>query len=294
MTNVAITNIADDYEVSTFSGMDYPDNQDFEITVGQRSVLKSLLNCQDREAARAATAAFAAIVEEEVAVEDREPGSPASGPAPAAEAASAAGRPLASPPREIPPRAGAFRLDDDDFATETPSISVAYNKDERIRYLEDEVKKLSSAPPHGNSNLKNFTSVLFNRASRQNNVNKRIVIVHHASLNNAALTLEDLDNCSEGEIDEMYSAIRQLHDGLKKKVLVSNAIIICVNLLEQVLVRVGLAEARGMSAEISSELIDLEIGEDCEQVATSLGIGNYPLVNIAFFLVKHLVRRVRF
>ncbi|AAR98312.1 Virion formation [Orf virus] len=180
------------------------------------------------------------------------------------------------------------------FSATTPSLGAVFDDAKRVRLLEEEVKELRKkcATSQDNGNLENFTKVLFGKAPRASELNKRVVIVNYATLNNVTLSMEDLEKCSDEEVDRMYSVIRRYNETRKKKILVTNVVIIGITVLEHVLVKLGFSEVRGLSADLSSELIDVEIGEDCEHIAERLGFGNSPVLNVALFVVKLFVRKL--
>ncbi|ASC55555.1 hypothetical protein SePPVgORF079 [Seal parapoxvirus] len=180
------------------------------------------------------------------------------------------------------------------FTTTTPSLGAVFDDSKRVRLLEEEVKELRKkcATSQDNSNLENFTKALFGKVPRASELNKRMVIVNYATLNNVTLSLDDLEQCSDDEVDRMYSAIRRYNDTRKKKILVTNVVIIGITVFEHALVKLGFAEVRGLSADLTSELIDVEIGEDCEHIAERLGFGNSPVLNVALFVIKLFVRKL--
>ncbi|AIZ77338.1 hypothetical protein SB87_gp085 [Parapoxvirus red deer/HL953] len=190
--------------------------------------------------------------------------------------------------------AGDARRTTTSFSATTPSLGAVFDDSKRVRLLEEEVKELrrKAAASQDNGNLENFTRVLFGKAPRASELNKRMVIVNYASLNNVTLSMDDLDKCSDDEVDRMYAVIRRYNETRKKKILVTNVVIIGITILEHALVKLGFAEVRGLSADLSSELIDVEIGEDCEHIAERLGFGNSPVLNVALFVIKLFVRKL--
>ncbi|CCD83282.1 virion formation [Squirrelpox virus] len=300
MTTVPVTDMPGDYTITTFSEDDYPSNKHYEITTGQLSILRTV---NDKLLAKTRTRAASPddILVEEPEPEDDEDEDDAEEEIVLVEQQRqqrfdimmseletvleenerADHRPLSmSMPRHT-----------------TPSLGTVFDKDKRMRLLEEEVatlrKQRAENPP---GNLENFTKILFGKGSAASqtvtDVNRRLVIVNYATINNVPLTVEDLDDCSEEEITRMYTTIKRYHESRKRKVIVTNMIIVIVNVLEHVLVRLGFDGARGMSADVTTEIIDLEIGEDCEAIASSMGICNNPVLNILLFMVKILIRRV--
>ncbi|QGN68109.1 viral membrane formation protein [Equine molluscum contagiosum-like virus] len=303
MTTIPVTDIANEYAITTFSEDGYPSNKNYELTRAQMCVLRSvnerlLARGQDDEelcSPPRADSAGARSPRADSGSSSEDEAEPEVAPA----CAPRAGEPridiLLSDvetviERRAPePRAGASLL------TQTPSLSAVYDKEKRLQLLEEEVATLRKRrAARGSDNLTNFTNILFNKNPlRGAAVNKRMVIVNYASMNQVPLSVEDLEDCSDDEIDHMYKTIKQYHEVRKKKLIVTNFIIIVINVLEQVLLRLGFEDIKGLSAEVTSELIDVEIGEDCEQIATRLGISNNPALNIALFVVKLFIRRIR-
>lgn len=194
----------------------------------------------------------------------------------------------------IPIHGDAGRRTTASFATTTPSLGAVFDDSKRVRLLEEEVKELrrKCAASQDNGNLENFTKVLFGKTPRASELNKRVVIVNYATLNNVTLSLDDLEKCSDEEVDRMYSVIRRYNETRKKKILVTNVVIIGITIMEHALVKLGFAEVRGLSADLSTELIDVEIGEDCEHIAERIGFGNSPVLNVALFVIKLFVRKL--
>nr|WGO62728.1 hypothetical protein [Wadden Sea poxvirus] len=178
--------------------------------------------------------------------------------------------------------------------TQTPSLGVVFDKDKRIKLLEDEIVTLKKQKnTYNSSNLDNFTQILFGKVQHKiNDVNKRMVIVNYANLNNSPLTIEDLEVCSDEEIDRIYKTIKQYHENRKRKIIVTNMIIIIINILEQILLKLGLDDIKGLSNDVTSEIIDVEIGDDCEAIANKMGIGNSPTLNIILFILKLFIKRI--
>ena len=295
MTAIPVTDIANEYAVTTFSEDGYPCNKNYEITSGQMSILRSV---HEKLLSHAA--------ETEAFEEDADSGC---APGDACECGAGACACGASTPvspgvprvdilvsevetvieRRAHERAGAS------LPTQTPSLSGVYDREQRMQLLEAEVAALRRRrAEQGSDNLANFTKLLFQKnPARAGTVNKRVVIVNYASMNQVPLALEDLEGVSDEEVDSMYRTIRQYHEVRKKKIVVTNFIIIVINVLEQLLLKLGFDDIKGLSSEVTSELIDVEIGDDCEQIATRLGISNNPALNITLFIVKLFIRRIR-
>ncbi|ATI21211.1 viral membrane formation [Eastern grey kangaroopox virus] len=273
MTTIPVTDIANEYTITIFSEDGYPSNKNYEITSGQLSILKAvnerLLSASIRE-------------EEDVA----DAVSAADGYVP-----DASGVIISEVETAIDTEALSFSVP----TIQTPSLSAVYDKEKRIRLLEDEVVELRKQKLAKSSDkLTNFTNILFNKhPTRAGSVNKRVVIVNYAAMNQVPLGMEDLEECSDEEIDSMYVAIKHYHEVHKKKIVVTNFIIILIGILEQVLLKLGFDDIKGLSAEVTSDLVDVEIGDDCEQIATRLGISNNPVLNIALFIAKIFIRRIR-
>ncbi|AQY16687.1 MC114 [Molluscum contagiosum virus subtype 2] len=317
MTAIPVTDIANEYAVTTFSEDGYPCNKNYEITSGQMSILRSV---HEKLLSRAAEAeAFEEDADSGCAPGDAcECGAGAcacgagvcacacacgagGGTGDSAGGASAPVSPgvprvdiLVSEAetvieRRAHERAGAS------LPTQTPSLSGVYDREQRMQLLEAEVAALRRRrAEQGSDNLANFTKLLFQKnPARAGSVNKRVVIVNYASMNQVPLALEDLEGVSDEEVDSMYRTIRQYHEVRKKKIVVTNFIIIVINVLEQLLLKLGFDDIKGLSSEVTSELIDVEIGDDCEQIATRLGISNNPALNITLFIVKLFIRRIR-
>nr|WQH58060.1 MAG: MC114R [Molluscum contagiosum virus] len=298
MTAIPVTDIANEYAVTTFSEDGYPCNKNYEITSGQMSILRSV---HEKLLSRAAA-------EAEAFEEDAD-----SGCAPGDACETGSGASDSDGGASVPVSPGAPRVDilvsevetvierrahertGASLPTQTPSLSGVYDREQRMQLLEAEVAALRRRrAEQGSDNLANFTKLLFQKnPARAGTVNKRVVIVNYASMNQVPLALEDLEGVSDEEVDSMYRTIRQYHEVRKKKIVVTNFIIIVINVLEQLLLKLGFDDIKGLSSEVTSELIDVEIGDDCEQIATRLGISNNPALNITLFIVKLFIRRIR-
>lgn len=298
MTTVPVTDIANDFAITTFSEDGYPSNKNYEITNGQLSILRSV---NQQLLSRSAKTHSPSDGEDFPAGELAALSESVSGassdvePAGAAEALQQVDILVSNVETVIEQRREA-RRSEPSLPTQTPSLSVIYDKEKRIQLLEEEVAALrhKRGGAKSSDNLINFTNILFNKTPlRGASVNKRMVIVNYASMNHVPLTVEDLEDCSDGEIDNMYRTIKQYHEVRKQKIIVTNFIIILVNVLEQVLLKVGVEDIKGLGAEVTSEIIDVEIGDDCEQIAHRLGISNNPVLNITLFIVKLFIKRIK-
>uniref|UniRef100_A0AAU7E2Q2 Uncharacterized protein n=1 Tax=Rousettus bat poxvirus TaxID=3141933 RepID=A0AAU7E2Q2_9POXV len=299
MTTVPVTDIANEFAITTFSEDGYPSNKNYEITHGQLSILRSV---NQQLLSRAARTHSPSDGEDALAGELSALSGSASGASSDVETCSAVVDALpqvdvvVSNVETVIEQRRESRRCEPSLPTQTPSLSVVYDKEKRIQLLEEEVAALRQKRGAGRSsdNLVNFTNILFNKNPlRGASVNKRVVIVNYASMNHVPLTVEDLEDCSDDEIDNMYRTIKQYHEVRKQKIIVTNFIIILVNVLEQALLKVGIEDIKGLGAEVTSELIDVEIGDDCEQIAHRLGISNNPVLNITLFIVKLFIKRIK-
>ncbi|ANS71189.1 viral membrane formation [Pteropox virus] len=176
----------------------------------------------------------------------------------------------------------------------TPSLGAVFDDSKRVKLLEQEVQQLRKQKAAAPSNLDNFTKILFGKVPiKTADVNKRMVIVNYANLNNVSLSIEDLNDCSDEEIERMFKTIKQYNEMRKKKIIITNMIIIGITILEQVLYKIGFEEVKGLSADVTSEIIDVEIGDDCEAVANKIGFSNSPVFNIVLFIVKLFVKKMK-
>ena len=302
MTAIPVTDIANEYAVTTFSEDGYPCNKNYEITSGQMSILRSV---HEKLLSHAA--------ETEAFEEDADSGCAPGDACECGAGACACGAGDSNGGASTPVSPGVPRVDilvsevetvierraheraGASLPTQTPSLSGVYDREQRMQLLEAEVAALRRRrAEQGSDNLANFTKLLFQKnPARAGTVNKRVVIVNYASMNQVPLALEDLEGVSDEEVDSMYRTIRQYHEVRKKKIVVTNFIIIVINVLEQLLLKLGFDDIKGLSSEVTSELIDVEIGDDCEQIATRLGISNNPALNITLFIVKLFIRRIR-
>ncbi len=305
MTTVPVTDIPGDYAITTFSEDSYPSNKHYEITTGQLSILRTVNDkllartnnllveseedddyssspetCQDNKSSPQSVINNNNYQEYVIAEQQRQQRLNIT--------VSGLDTVLEREPVETTTRITSM-------PSQTPSLGVMFDKDRRIKLLEEEIITLKKQRTTTNSNnLDNFTKILFSKTPHNvKEVNKRVVIVNHANLNNVPLSIEDLENCSDEEIDRMYRTIKQYHENRKRKIVITNAIIIIINILEQVLVKLGFDDIKGLSSDVTSEIIDVEIGDDCEVIADKIGIGNNPIINIALFIVKIFVRRIR-
>ncbi|AEN03703.1 nonstructural protein [Yokapox virus] len=314
MTAVPVTDIQNDL-ITEFSEDNYPSNKNYEITLRQMSILTHVNNIVDKEQRNI-------ISPEEISSEINDDLFPDdSSPATIIERVQT---PQTTIIDDIPPptfrrelliseqrdqhekRLNIMLSKNTDtvyesrsiitsMPTQTPSLGVVYDKDKRIQMLEDEVINMRNKKSNTTSsdNLENFTKILFGKTPKDSEINKRIAIVNYANLNGSPLSVEDLEVCSEEEIDKIYKTIKQYHESRKRKIIVTNVIIIAINIIEQVLIKLGFEEIKGLSTDITSEIIDVEIGDDCDAVASKLGIGNSPVLNITLFIIKLFIRRIR-
>ncbi|AOP31608.1 viral membrane formation protein [Skunkpox virus] len=316
MTTVPVTDIQNDL-ITEFSEDNYPSNKNYEITLRQMSILTHVNNVVDREQNNTAPSPeeISSQLNEDLFPDDDSP----------ATIIERVQQPQTTIIDEIQPptfrrelliseqrqqREKRFNITVSKNAeaimesrsmitsmpTQTPSLGVVYDKDKRIQMLEDEVVNLRNQRSNTKSsdNLDNFTRILFGKTPyKSTEVNKRIAIVNYANLNGSPLSVEDLDVCSEDEIDRIYKTIKQYHESRKRKIIVTNVIIIVINIIEQALLKLGFEEIKGLSADVTSEIIDVEIGDDCDAVASKLGIGNSPVLNIVLFILKIFVKRIK-
>ncbi|ABI99266.1 hypothetical protein DpV83gp111 [Deerpox virus W-848-83] len=315
MTTVPVTDIANDYVVTTtFSEDGYPSNKNYEITTGQLSILRTV---NDKLLAKA-TSPLITDIDNFSSPEIFIPGEDS--PVTIIEH-------MASPQTKFIDNGSNFKYPEIILAEQqrqqrvnikmsgletvvekepiettkitsmpshTPSLSTMFDKDKRIKLLEEEVLELKNQQNKSNSNLDNFTKLLFGKnLSKSVEINKRIAIVNYASLTKSDLTLEDLEICSEEEIDKIYKVVKQYNENYKKRIIITHFITIVIIIIEQLLVKLGFEEMKGLSTELSSEIIELNIGEDCEAIATKIGIVNSPILNIIMFLIKKFVSRIK-
>ncbi|AWU47145.1 Viral membrane formation [Sea otter poxvirus] len=176
----------------------------------------------------------------------------------------------------------------------TPSLGSVFDDNKRVKLLEQEVKQLRKQQSGSPSNLENFTKILFGKTPlKATEVNKRMVIVNYANLNDVTLNIEDLNDCSDEEIERMFKTIKQYNEVRKRKIIVTNMIIISITIFEQILVRLGFEDIKGLSSDVTSEIIDIEIGDDCEVIANKIGFGSNPVFNIMLFIVKLFVKKMK-
>ncbi|ALA62503.1 hypothetical protein [Turkeypox virus] len=288
MTGLLVTDIANEYSLTTLSEDRYPRNKEFEITNGQITALKNInillkarINNIDGDLVRDSNdeddGSICTLSEIDTVINyDNNTNRHVS-------IENDIGNKFSDEQRDVNIQSSIIP---------TPSLSATYDDTKRVHLLEQEVvelrkKKLKS------KNLLDFTNSLFNKNPLNTGMlNKRAIILNYASVNNTPLDMEDLEACEDEEIDNMYFTIKQYHEVHKKKLIVTNLVSILISILEQVLTRLGFDEIKGLSKEISSELIDLEIGEDCEQLATKMGIANNPVLNISLFILKIFIKRI--
>ncbi|AOA33060.1 viral membrane formation protein [Goatpox virus] len=315
MTTIPVTDIPNDYSVTAFSEDGYPSNKNYEITTGQLSILRTV---NDKLLAKTKSPSFTEL---EIA---NSPDFFIPGEDSPITIIEHVGSPqtkfidnslkseivLAEKQRqqrvnirvsgletviEKEPIEEHMRISS--IPSKTPSLGVMFDKDKRIKLLEDEICELKTQQSkllNTNNNLDNFTKLLFGKNIHQSSeINKRIAIVNYASLTKSELTLEDLEICSEEEIDKIYKVVKQHNDSYKKRIIVTHFITIIIIILEQILVKLGFEEMKGVSNELTSEIIDLNIGEDCEAIAVKIGIVNSPIINIVIFLIKKLMTRIK-
>ncbi|QRY18983.1 ORF-113 [Teiidae poxvirus 1] len=255
MTELMVTDIANEYSLTSFSEDKYPNNKNYEITNGQFTALKTVNVVLTT---KADNYCYEEIANDRCTVSELDT--------------------VLSYPK--------------DDAVQTPSLSNTYDDNKRVHLLEQEVAELRKKKSKS-KNLLDFTNVLFNKNPlRTGLLNKRAIILNYASMNESPLNMDDLDACDDEEIENMYISIKQYHEIHKKKLIVTNIIAILISVIEQVLVRFGFDEIKGLSKDMSSTMIDLEIGEDCEQLANKMGIANNPILNISLFVLKIFIKRI--
>ncbi|AST09321.1 nonstructural protein [Murmansk poxvirus] len=314
MTTVPVTDIQNEL-ITEFSEDNYPSNKNYEITLRQMSILTHVNNVVDREQRNAVSPEeISTQLNEDLFPDDESPATIIERVQPQTTIIDNIPPPtfrrevLISEQREQREKRLNIMLSKNadtvvesrsvitSMPTQTPSLGVVYDKDKRIQMLEDEVVNLRNKQSNKKSssdNLENFTKILFGKTPKDSEINRRIAIVNYANLNGSPLSVEDLDVCSEEEIDRIYKTIKQYHESRKRKIIVTNVIIIVINIIEQVLIKLGFDEIKGLSTDITSEIIDVEIGDDCDAVASKLGIGNSPVLNIVLFILKLFIKRIR-
>lgn len=315
MTTIPVTDIPNDYSVTAFSEDGYPSNKNYEITTGQLSILRTV---NDKLLAKTKSPSFTeleianspdffipgedspiTIIEHVESPQTKFIDNSLKSEIVLAEKqrqqrvnirVSGLETVIEKEPIEEHMRITSI-------PSKTPSLGVMFDKDKRIKLLEDEIYELKAQQSkllNTNNNLDNFTKLLFGKNIHQSSeINKRIAIVNYASLTKSELTLEDLEICSEEEIDKIYKVVKQHNDSYKKRIIVTHFITIIIIILEQILVKLGFEEMKGVSNELTSEIIDLNIGEDCEAIAVKIGIVNSPIINIVIFLIKKLMTRIK-
>ncbi|QNN94413.1 hypothetical protein LSDV-Udmurtiya/2019-101 [Lumpy skin disease virus] len=315
MTTIPVTDIPNDYSVTAFSEDGYPSNKNYEITTGQLSILRTV---NDKLLAKTKSPSFTeleinnspdffipgedspiTIIEHVESPQTKFIDNSLKSEIVLAEKqrqqrvnirVSGLETVIEKEPIEEHMRITSI-------PSKTPSLGVMFDKDKRIKLLEDEIYELKTQQSkllNTNNNLDNFTKLLFGKNIHQSSeINKRIAIVNYASLTKSELTLEDLEICSEEEIDKIYKVVKQHNDSYKKRIIVTHFITIIIIILEQILVKLGFEEMKGVSNELTSEIIDLNIGEDCEAIAVKIGIVNSPIINIVIFLIKKLMTRIK-
>ncbi|QDJ95099.1 viral membrane formation protein [Hypsugopox virus] len=310
MTTVPVTDFANDYTITTFSEDGYPSNKNYEITTGQMSILRTVHDTL------LATPPSKSELEYDSSPEIFTPGEDS--PVTIIEHVSPQKTYVEQPKPKteivIAEQERRQRLNFKmmgletvverepiettritSMPSQTPSLGVMFDKDRRIKLLEEEVVNLKKSSNTNSSKLDNFTKILFGKnVHKSSEINKRVAIVNYASLTKADLTLDDLEICSEEEIDKIYKIVKQYNDNYKRRILVTHFITIGIMVIEQILLKLGFEEIRGISTELTSEIIDMNIGDDCEEIANKIGISNSPILNIIIFLVKKLVSRIKF
>ncbi|AGU99783.1 m100R [Myxoma virus] len=311
MTTVPVTDITNEYAVTTFSEDGYPSNKNYEITTGQLSILRTV---NDKLLAK--TESKLSDIEDRSPSDVFVPGEDS--PVTIIEHVSpqttfidrVRNSEIVLAEQQRQQRVNIKMVGNETFIqrepieattkitsiqSHTPSLGVVFDKDKRVKLLEEEVISLKNKQnTRTNTNLDNFTKLLFGRnVHTSTEINKRLAIVNYASLTKSDLTLDDLDVCSEEEIDKIYKIVKQHNDSYKKRVMITHFVTIAVIVLEQLLVKIGFEEMKGISTELTSEIIDLNIGEDCEAIAVKIGIVNSPLLNIFMFLIKKLITRIK-
>ncbi|AYP74120.1 hypothetical protein [Fowlpox virus] len=272
-----IANIANEYSLTAFSEDRYPNNKNYDITTGQLTALKTVKVILTKKTGEKDD------YEKESLQDDDED------------------RCMVS---EIDTVISYNKNNDNDndndndnksyiqnSTIQTPSLSVTYDDNKRIHLLEQEIAELRKKKSKS-KNLIDFTNVLFNKNPHSKILDKRAIILNYASMNESTLTMEDLEACEDDEIDNMYDAIKNYHEVNKKKIIVTNIIAILISVLEQLLVKLGFEEIRGLSKDINSSMMVMEIGTDCEILATRMGIANNPIINISLFILKIFISRI--
>ncbi|QHR82642.1 virus assembly crescent formation protein [Brazilian porcupinepox virus 1] len=307
MTAVPITDMMQDYTVTAFSEDGYPSNKNYEITTGQLSILRTV---NDKLLATANSPIRGDSPEVFIPGEDS--------PVTIIEYVESPKNKLIDndntsfrnseiilaekqSQRRVNIRMTGYDINNSNNITslqqKTPSLGTMFDKDKRIKLLEEEIinlKNKENIKNNGSSNLDNFTKLIFGRnIHNASEVNKRIAIINYASINNSELTLEDLEICSDEEIDKIYKIVKQYNDSYKKRIMVTHFITIVIIIVEQLLVKIGFEEMKGISTELTSDIIDMNIGEDCEAIAVKIGIVNSPVLNILVFLIKKLMTRIK-
>ncbi|UOX38676.1 A11 Protein [Finch poxvirus] len=268
-----IANIANEYSLTTFSEDKYPNNKNYDITTGQLTALKTV------KVILTAKTGEKDDYEKESLQEDDEND-----------------RCMVSEVDTVISYNKDHDHGDNDNKNyiqssnmQTPSLSVTYDENKRLHLLEEEIASLKKKSK--SKNLIDFTTILFKNPDSKI-LNKRATILSYASMNNSALTMEDLEACEDSEIDSMYEAVKSYNEINKKKIIVTNVISILISVLEQILVKLGFEEIRGLSKDINSSMIIMEIGTDCEIIATKMGIGNNPVLNICLFILRIFISRI--
>ncbi|QRI42966.1 hypothetical protein ChPV248 [Cheloniid poxvirus 1] len=268
-----IANIANEYSLTSFSEDRYPNNKNYDITTGQLTALKTVKVILTKKTDEKDDYEKESLQDDD---EDR-----------------------CCMVSEVD-TVISYNKDHDDNDNDnknyiqsnnmqTPSLSVTYDENKRFHLLEEEIANLKKKTR--SKNLIDFTAILF-KNPHSKILDKRAIILNYASMNESTLTMEDLEACEDEEIDNMYEAIKNYHEVNKKKIIVTNIIAILISVLEQVLVKLGFEEIRGLSKDINSSMMVMEIGTDCEILATRMGIANNPIINISLFILKIFISRI--
>ncbi|APG58321.1 protein A11 [BeAn 58058 virus] len=308
MTTVPVTDMIPEYSVTTFSEDGYPSNKNYEITTGQLSILRTvndkLLARTNSPIDRISPEIFIPGEDSPVTIIEHMP-SPKTQFMDNINSINDTNEIILAEKqcqRRVNikisgnPTNNEYMDNITSMQHTTPSLGLMFDKDKRIKLLEEEILELKNKQhkESSNNNLDNFTKLIFGKnVHRATEVNKRIAIVNYASMNKAELTLEDLEICTEDEIDKIYKIVKQYNDSYKKRIMVTHFVTIIIIIIEQLLVKIGFNEMKGISSELTSDIIDMNIGDDCEEIAVRIGIVNSPILNILMFLLKRLMSRIK-
>ncbi|ARE67732.1 SWPV1-221 [Shearwaterpox virus] len=270
-----IKNIANEYSLTTFSEDKYPNNKNYDITTGQLTALKTV-----KVILTTKTGGEKDNYEKE-SLQDEDEND----------------RYIVSEIDTVMTNNKDENDDNDNknyiqnSIIQTPSLSITYDDNKRVHLLEQEIAELKKKKTKS-KNLIDFTNILFNKNPNSKALDKRVIILNYASMNESTLTMEDLEACEDDEINNMYEAIKNYHEVNKKKIIVTNIIAIIISVIEQILVKLGFEEIRGLSKDINSSMMVMEIGTDCEIIANKMGVANNPIMNISLFILKIFISRI--